>query len=525
MSLRRIAITTLLPAALLATLACSPAPKGPSSDSQTNWLRSCEVDADCGELSCVCNVCTLPCSDDTACESLPGSVCAPVSEAQPALACSSAPERSCQPRSIDIDVNTSARFQTLSGFGATVGYAEKDIADFPRSAELEHAMFAGLGLDVLRLRNRYGEVADTELASAERLIAAAERSLGREPLVLLSSWSPPSELKANGSRLCSSPESCTLKRLADGSFDYEGLAEHWRSTLLAYAAVGVSPSFIGIQNNPDWAPSGGVGAEACRLLPTEGSELVGSGSAAQRVRFAGFAQALAAVTAAVADLPGKPRVLAPELSGASGMEPYLTAIDTSRIDAIAHHLYGEVPESINGASLEELASLSARAERPLFQTEMQADGLGTALLVHHAVALAGASMYLQTALVAQRSGPVANPFALIGLEGDQLVLQDPYFALAHYSRVTDPGYTRVAAQSSQPQLLASAWLSPDERSLAVVVINSGASERRARIAAGDATVEGVLLTSFDRGERLSELTPASEVLLPPRSLVSWTLSR
>ncbi len=54
-------ITTLLFCAL-GLMACSG---GPSTDSETHWMQSCEADADCdADLSCICNVCTLECDGD-----------------------------------------------------------------------------------------------------------------------------------------------------------------------------------------------------------------------------------------------------------------------------------------------------------------------------------------------------------------------------------------------------------------------------------------------------------------------------
>ena len=42
----------------------------PSTNSQTNWLQSCRMDAECGSLACVCGACTRSCSDDTTCADL-----------------------------------------------------------------------------------------------------------------------------------------------------------------------------------------------------------------------------------------------------------------------------------------------------------------------------------------------------------------------------------------------------------------------------------------------------------------------
>jgi hypothetical protein len=56
---------------LLAFVGCNQnpvEPTGPQTGSETHWLESCDVDADCGEENaCVCGVCTVPCGTAEAC--------------------------------------------------------------------------------------------------------------------------------------------------------------------------------------------------------------------------------------------------------------------------------------------------------------------------------------------------------------------------------------------------------------------------------------------------------------------------
>lgn len=421
-------------------------------------------------------------------------------------------------------MDSATSLQTLVGFGATVGYAEDELATLTERAELDAAMFDGLGLDVLRFRNRYGEVSDAQLAQAQSLVTAATSSLGRRPLVLLSSWSPPAGLKQNGATFCGSgPSNCTLKALAGGSFDYAGLAAHWRGTLEAYAKVGFVPDYIGIQNNPDWAPVAGASAEACKFLPSEGTERVSVGGTVTSVRYPGYAEALDAVLNELVSLPSVPKLLAPDLVGVHGAERYFDALDSSRVDAIAHHMYGSDASNLDVASLTALSELQASMALPIFQTEMQADGFDTAILIHHALVSEGASMYLQTALVGARSGPAANPTALIGLEEGDFALQEPYFAMRHYAKHTEPGYTRVGATSTDSSLLVSAWRAPDSDALTVVLINSGFASHTVRLNVGDPRPFSLSRTVFGGQERMVELGSHSSgdaISLPPRSMAT-----
>jgi O-glycosyl hydrolase len=537
----------------LCCFGCEPPAPGPRSDSQTNWLRTCESARDCGELSCLCGVCTEPCTTDAECSRTPGASCLPAEHSgaiavcggqQPSVgglclpgcdderACGSnatCVAGACQPLGAPnarVAIDTATRFQQLTGFGATVGYAEDELMAFPDRAALDEVLFARLGLDVLRFRNRYGEVSDAGLAQATNIVSAAAQSLGRKPLLLLTSWSPPAALKQNGATFCASdPLACTLVKVPGGDFDYAGLAQHWRRSLDAYAGAGFVPDYIGIQNNPDWVPSGGAVNEACRFLPSQGTIDVTVNGVQVPVEYPGYREGLQAVLGALADLPTRPRILAPELGHMRDTDLYLNELDASQVDAIAHHMYGADPSALDVAALRGLAELQDGMGIPLFQTEMQAGGFDTAVLMHHALVDGSAAMYLQTALVGPLSGPVTNPSALVGMDGDGFVLQDAYFAMSHYSRFTDPAWVRVAANTSTEGLLTSAWLAPERDALSVVFINTTATPLVVELDLGSQPLRAARLirSSFAGAERSSELgawTLGSNIALPPHAVAT-----
>jgi O-glycosyl hydrolase len=299
----------------------------------------------------------------------------------------------------------------------------------------------------------------------------------------------------------------------------------WRSSLDAYAGAGFVPDYIGIQNNPDWVPSGGAVSEACRFLPSQGTiELVVSGVKVP-VQYPGYREAFQAVLVALAGTPTRPRILAPELGHMKDTDLYLNELDASQVDAIAHHMYGADPSAPDVAALRGLAELQDGMGVPLFQTEMQANGFDTAVLIHHALVDGGASMYLQTALLGPLSGPATNPSALVGMEGDSFVLQDAYFAMSHYSRFTDPAWVRVAASTSTDGLLTSAWLAPEHDALSVVFINTTAAPLLVALDLGSLPLRAARLirSSFAGTERSSELgawTFGSDIALPPHAVAT-----
>lgn len=66
--MRRIAGWSILAAALMGAVAgCGGQSSGGGTDTNTNWLKRCDEDADCGGLACLCSVCTATCSEDDAC--------------------------------------------------------------------------------------------------------------------------------------------------------------------------------------------------------------------------------------------------------------------------------------------------------------------------------------------------------------------------------------------------------------------------------------------------------------------------
>jgi hypothetical protein len=54
----------------LAFFGCAE-PRDQGGDTQTNWLKECTTNADCGSLSCHCGLCTRTCNVDVACDGAP----------------------------------------------------------------------------------------------------------------------------------------------------------------------------------------------------------------------------------------------------------------------------------------------------------------------------------------------------------------------------------------------------------------------------------------------------------------------
>ena len=546
----------LLTAVGLGMAACEPS--GAKTDSQTNWLRACDSDAQCGELHCLCGVCTRPCDAESACQELDGAACVSDQEAGSIALCGGqVPSEAgfCLPRcddgecesgqmcvagacsplpvsAVSVVVDSSVQYQALIGFGATLAYAESEVVRHPRAAELYAAMSAELGLDVLRLRNRFGYTGDDHLSSAGEITRGVAERLGRDPTLLLTSWSPPAAMKASGTLECQgNPELCTLAAAApDGGFDYASFAAHWRASLEAYAVVGVVPDLIGIQNNPDFVPVAAAPGEACRFLPTEAIATVSVDGTDVEVPYPGFAEALSAVADELVGLASPPGILAPETSDARSVADYASALDLLKVDALAHHLYGTDPAAVDISSLAALGELAQSYDRPLLQTEMLSDGFGTARLMHYSLAVAGAAAYLHGVLAGPASFSTGDAEMLISVNADDFALEGAYHAIRHYALHTDPEWTRVEAASDAEELLATAWLSPAGDSLTVVLVNAGTTDLEARIELAQQTpmTSEVIRTVFSGVERSAELGALSAegiLRVPGQAIVTVALRR
>lgn len=536
---------------LLGVFGTACGPSEPTVGTQTNWLKKCQADSECGDLQCVCGTCTLTCDDDATCSDLTDGSCVPAEDGAAVAACGGVrpagagmclrecPAEGCGPGSscvagvctptlepaAHVSVDQSERFQTLTGIGSAIAYINDEVAAHPRKAALFDALFRDSGFTVLRLRNRYEAGADN-LASTEEIVNAATNRLGHAPTIFLNSASPPAALKANDSVWCEgNPDTCTLKKLPDGSFDYAALAEHWRASLEAYAAVGIEPDYVSIQNNPNYVPELGAAIEACKLLPTEGIESVTIDGEAVDVEYAGYIQALDAVLAAIDDLPFSPQIVAPETTSYRQVQSYTAELDFGAIDAIAHHMYVPDPTDIDIDVLQALGELALEQDRPLFQSETQGDARYTAILMHASLAVEGASVFVHNGSFGSANSLEPDSTVLIRLSEDDFALGDPYYVMQHYAAHIAPGWVRVSASSDADEVLSSAWLSPDDNTMAIILTNPAITEKVVQLDTGTtgngaSKVTRTVLHGIERAADLGPLPDDGIVILPGQSLVT-----
>ena len=392
---------------------------------------------------------------------------------QDSPACREPPEG---PAHLTIDVFQ--KHQTLVGFGAAVAYYADWLTSFPSDSPINDAAFRDLGLDILRLRDKFDRQdfrASSDITTEVTVLARATQSLGRVPKILLSSWSPPANLKASGLEYCTNTDQaaksgCTLAKTA-GQFVYDQFAQHFVQSLDYYAASGIVPDYLSIQNEPNYVPNGW---EGCFFLPTEDSN------------YPGYDQALSAVRTALTSMSNAPKLLGPEVNNLnnSALDMYVTDSTRSSYDVLAHHLYSGNSWSAPDSYLMQMAdATAAAADLPLFQTEFDTQGDGgtgggfeTAWVMHNALAVEGVQAFLYWSLVWAGPSTQTPSNSMIWISEGNYTLRDQYYAMRHFARYTDPGYTRVDVTSSQSDVRASAYLAPDSSQLTLVMLNVGSCD-------------------------------------------------
>lgn len=523
-------------------------PNGEQTNSQTNWLKHCDSKDDCGDLVCLCGTCTRSCDTVDDCSDSEADSCVSAQEEAASIVCDGdAPATGiCLPRcelgqcptgascvagvcrstpehTESVSIDLTREYQSLIGFGASLAYDENYIVAHPEKEEIYDAMFEGSGFDIIRFGNRLPEGGEPATATTAEIITAAAERLGRSPALFMTSGSPPPELKANASRYCANSDpDCTLIRDADGAFDYAALAEHWRSSLEDYAAAGIVPDFLSIQNNADWIPTGEAAAEACKFLPVEGTESIELPDGSEvEAEFPGYAEATAAVEQALSTLADEYLLTGPELFPIDLVESFSLA--TEALDSLSVTFYNVDASDVDVETLEEVRALSEESQKPILQTEAHVSAKDSAILIHHALTTLGASAYMQQGF-AGPSESLTDP-VLVGVGESGISKNDTFYVLSHYALYTDPGWVRVGSESSSEYPLSSAWRS-EAGALTVVLVNPTDEALDVEMVPPDeGTAFRVYRTSLDTGERFSDLGPIPTtgfIRLPPSSIATIT---
>ncbi|MDA3816791.1 MAG: hypothetical protein PF486_05395, partial [Prolixibacteraceae bacterium] len=369
-----------------------------------------------------------------------------------------------------VDIDT--RYQKVTGFGAALAYYENWLNAHPNKSDIYEAIFSELSLDILRVRNSYGY--DNEMVQRVReYVNEAEKSLGHPIELLSTSWGPPAHLKSNNDRNNGGTIRYTVTE--DGvEFDYEAFADWWVKSVGQYNAYGVYPTYISIQNEPDWTAD----YESCRFDPTE--------TITEEDTIAGYDKALEAVYNKIQELDRAPKLVGPETIGIgyNAVERFVNALNTDYIYAIAHHLYHGIKDESNPWTSTDFSKVGKyKPEIPHFQTEFSrstVDWFNTAALIYKSFNDEGVTAYLYWDLIWDGGGLVSLDFPW-----DKDRWDDPqkgytktkqFYSFKQFSAFIHPGWQRVDISADNSDLETLAFTNPDSDTISVVLINRNNSE-------------------------------------------------
>jgi glucuronoarabinoxylan endo-1,4-beta-xylanase len=412
------------------------------------------------------------------------------------------------------------------------------LSNHPNRDELYQVLFPDLGIQILRVANWYrnsqapGNPEDLgDFNSTAAVVAGARAALGRDPLILMSSWSPPPSMKSIANFVGG-----TLGQ-SGGAYRYADFGAWWRSALDAYAAAGVVPTFVSIQNEPDFVPPGPSTWSACLIDPSE--DLAGN---------AGYGPALQAVASAISDLTLRPTLIGPEVSGIANnrVQKYLSAMlaggQLSNLGGIAHHLYNGGNANLPSTFVGDMTAVAGDAGGlPLFQTEfasLSLDMFNEAWLIQNAVTVEGVAAYLHWDLIWPDSLASTSPQGLVSLENSNnpagwqtpkgYRINGAYYAVRHFAKWIDVGWQRISATADSSVIRSSAFVSADGQSLTAVLINTDTNPHTVTVDPGGFSFTGsaVYRTSGtdERTAPLGPLAGGGAVEMPARSLVTVVLT-
>jgi glucuronoarabinoxylan endo-1,4-beta-xylanase len=353
----------------------------------------------------------------------------------------------------------------------------------PYSQEIFTALYdpqQGLGLTFLRIENAIRWYTGLPLdPRMPEFIQAATATAGKAPILVMTEGSPPANLKGNGTlngTFANDPLNTLVK--VNGQYDYADFAQYWMDSLKSYAAIGVVPDMISIQNEPDFYGS-------VQFNPSEAPY--------RGTTFAGYAEAFDAVYRKLQTMATPPKMIGPELWSPNQGAPlaYAQALNAKEVYAFAHHLYDVDPNDTDPDR--DLTDLSAYAQAmnatlpgvPRFQDEyFENNGFDTAWAIHNDLVEGGDNAYFYWALTwpntpTDQEGLIyvdsaANPRSTWQYPHGWAA-QDNYYAFKHFSLFVRPGYTLYLVTVDNPDERVSSYASADGKTVVVVLLNTSAS--------------------------------------------------
>jgi glucuronoarabinoxylan endo-1,4-beta-xylanase len=412
-------------------------------------------------------------------------------------------------------LDPTSRFQTIEGFGGAIAWYGNWLIAHPNKSEIYEALFNGLDLDILRIRNAHDYGPDM-VVNMSQIIQEIEAITGDPLKILSTSWGPPASLKSNND----TKNGGTLKYTVKGStvqFDYTGFRNWWKASLDEYNVNGIYPAYISIQNEPDFVADW----ISCRLDPTEKITTTDT--------IAGYDQALVEVYNMVQNRPVKPKILGPEVIGLgyNTLQKYINNLNTSLLDGVAHHLYHGVDNDDPWSSTSIQDAGSTVPEIPHFQTEYsRGDWFAMGGLLYKSLNDENVVSYLYWDLVWNNGGMIdmENPWNTGSWTTPKgYTITKDFYTFKQFTAFIHPEWERVGVSIVNDNIKSVAFISPTEDSASIVLINRSDTNSYTT----DISISGHLIDSAF-AYRTSELEDCisvgallnSELILPPHSITT-----
>ena len=433
----------------------------------------------------------------------------------------------------NITVDPATTAQKVVGFGAGAAYYQSWITAMSSSMQKDFydTAFTGLNLSLLRIGN-WKQEDSKSIADDAAIVKAGKERLGNRLKIEMSSWSAPGNLKPSGSVNGNDGHSKADKTLKTsnsdpyGKFVYSEFAGWWKKSLQAYAAAGITPDYISLQNEPDMEAD----YEETLFEPTEGE-------------IAGYKQALQAVRDSISTLANPPKIIGPEPLGIgySNFEKYAKALDDKNLDGYAYHLYhaGDGndnsgtnylnPENFRKA-MTAIGKSYGSDSKPIIMTEFctmesavrEQDMLGLAHIMQVGFTSGKLNAYIAWELFwGEQNGQLIGVCPGSGWSScteEKLYINPEYHAMRHYSKFVNPGWRVVSSTADGSDVYAVAFRSADCDSISVIAINKGSAQNLNFSVNGYNPVYAV--QSSEGGSKSKTVTAGAIIDAPAKSITT-----
>lgn len=420
----------------------------------------------------------------------------------------------CDPgATVEVRLDPAVAYQEIDGLGGSAAneFTLRDIPE-PSRTEVMDLVFGDLEPSVVRIKiwPAIEPVNDDDdpdhvnpagfVPVEDQLWQLDEIAARGDPRLIAAPWTPPAWMKTTGR------ECCGGSLLPEMEPEFAELVSVYLGVL---ADAGHPLDWLSIQNEPEavapWDSNTYTPAGYARVM-----ELI-----AQRLLADGRAVGMAAPDMAV---PAFVPLFLPDILA--------TPTASTRLEGIAFHLYSLSYYDAAGVG-PTLATLAAAAPPglPLWMTEFSNttgvgygsydEGIAQAELMHEAL-VNGASMYVMWNLY--RPGGPGEALVVISTTGaPEYTVTPKYWTARQYMKFVKPGAVRVAAESSDADVRASAYRDDARGTLTAVLINRAADERWVHFPGpGPRGPARVVRTA--PGEDGVELGPGSPDLRGPRAV-------